>query len=126
MNLTLLVAAALVVVVCAIHSVLGERVLLIPLSKRDDLPQFLGDRDYAKKTLRFVWHVTSVFGLGFAAMLVALAAPGPPDSRTLLRIIAVTVGVSGLVALVVSRGRHPSWIAFLLIAALVWFGQGLR
>jgi hypothetical protein len=122
MNLTLLAAAALVVVVCAVHSVLGERVLLIPLSKRDDLPQFLGDRDYAKKTLRFVWHVATVFGLGFAALLLLLAAPAAPDRRLLLRVIAVTVGVSGIVALIVSRGRHPSWIAFLVIAALVWFG----
>ena len=37
MNLALLAAAALVVVVCAVHSIVGERVLLIPLSKRDDL-----------------------------------------------------------------------------------------
>ena len=123
MNKTLLAAAALTVIVCAVHSILGERVLLIPLSKRDDLPQFLGDRDYAKKTLRLVWHVTTVFGLGFAGLLFLLASPDGATPRALVQLISVTIGLSGIVALVVSRGRHPSWIAFLVVAALAWFGQ---
>ena len=33
-----------------------------------------------------------------------------------------TFAVSGVVALVGSRGKHLSWVVFLAIAALTWLG----
>ena len=40
--------------------------------------------------------------------------------RSLAQVIAVTFAVSGIVALLGSRGRHPSWVVFFIVALLVW------
>ena len=120
----LLYAAALVLLLVAVaHSWLGERFILIRLFRGTDLPAVLGDADFTKRTLRFAWHVTSVMGLGFAALLVALASPAGTTVRMIAEIISATSALSGLVALVGSRGRHLSWVAFLAVAVLVWAGS---
>ncbi|HEY0140793.1 MAG TPA: hypothetical protein VGF48_07845 [Thermoanaerobaculia bacterium] len=81
-----------------------------------NLPQF------TSRTLRLAWHVTSVMGLGFAALLVMLASPGAMSARTAAQIVSVTCALCGVVAFVGSRGRHLSWIAFLVIAVLASVG----
>lgn len=120
MTPALVVAAALTVLVSAAHSYLGERYVLTRLFRRD-LPKLLGGTGFTKQVLRFAWHLTSVAWLGFGALLLALAA-GSPTPATLRTIVAVTFGVHALITLVVSRGRHLAWIAFLAIAVLAWIG----
>ena len=119
MSALLLAAAALATLLAAAHSYLGERYILIRLLRRDDLPKLLGGTTFTKRTLRFAWHLTSVAWLGFAALL-ASQPPAPRAPALQLRIIAVTFAVSGLVALLGSRGRHLAWVAFFLVAALTW------
>jgi hypothetical protein len=120
-NPALAVAAGLTVLVAAAHSYLGERYVLTRLFRRDSLPKLLGGTEFTKLVLRFAWHLTSVAWLGFGALLLALAA-GPPTPATLRAIVAVTFAIHALITLVVSRGRHLAWIAFLAIAALAWIG----
>ena len=115
-------AAALTVVLAAAHSYLGERYLLIRLFRRPDLPKLRGGDAFTKQTLRFAWHITSVAWLGLAALMVAWAGRGGMD-RTEAGLTSAVFAASGLAALLGSRGRHLSWIAFLAIAALVWLGQ---
>jgi hypothetical protein len=115
----LLVAAALGVLLVAAHSYLGERYVLTRLFRRNEVPRLFGGTEFTKRTLRFAWHLTSVFGLGLAAMLAALAS-GDATPLTQARIIGATFAVSGVVALVGSRGRHLSWIVFFAMAALAW------
>jgi hypothetical protein len=123
MNIPLLIAATLLCCTAVAHSYLGERFILIRLLRRSDLPRLLGDDDFMKQTLRLAWHITSVVGFGFAALLVIIAShPVSVFSRKMTDVIAITTALSGLVALVGSRGRHLSWIAFFLISALAWFG----
>lgn len=122
MSTLLCIAAALLVLVAAVHSFLGERYILIRLLRRD-LPKLFGSDVFTKRTLRFAWHITSAMGLGLAAILVALAAPESPSPRSIAGIIAATSAVSGLLALVGSRGRHPAWVAFFAIAILAWLGS---
>lgn len=110
MRLAAAVVAALLVLA---HSYLGERYILIRLFRRDDLPKLFGGTRFTKDTLRFAWHITSVAWLGLGALL---AIPSAPPHR----VVAVTFAASGLVALVASRGRHLSWVAFFAIAALAW------
>ena len=119
MNPLLLAAAILTVLVGAAHSYLGERFILIPLSRREDLPRLLGDVQLTKHTLRLAWHITTVLALGFAAQLVSVDRVGV---GTLVRIFAVASAGSGVIALVVSRGKHLSWIFFFAIAGLAWLG----
>jgi hypothetical protein len=122
MSIPLMIGAILAVLLAAGHSYLGERYLLTRLFRREDLPKLLGGTEFTKRTLRFAWHLTSVAWLGFAAALVLLASPDRDIGQSLARIIAVTFGLSGLVTLFGSRGRHLAWLVFFAIAALVWFG----
>jgi hypothetical protein len=121
-SVPLLIAAALALALAVAHSYLGERWILIPLLRKDDLPRLLGSSELTKRTLRLAWHITSVCGLGFAALLVALASPGGAAGRTQAQVIAATFALCGVVALAGSRGRHPSWIAFFAAGIMTWLG----
>ena len=112
----LTLAAILLVLVGLAHSILGERFLLIPLFKRRDLPTILGTTDFTKRTLRFAWHITTIAWFGFAVILYQLSRDATVPSISI--IIGITFLISGLIALIASRGKHLSWIVFLTIAAL--------
>jgi hypothetical protein len=121
MNAALATAALLTVLIALAHSYLGERYILIRLFRRGDLPKLLGGTRFTQDTLRLAWHITSVTALGLAGLLVALAMPGGAEPRVQGWIIGATFAVSGLVALVGSRGRHLSWIVFFSIAGLTFW-----
>lgn len=116
------VAAALLLLIAAAHSWLGERYILIRLFRRDDLPRLFGGTQFTRRTLRFAWHLTSVAWLGFAAVLVLLAGSAAGAAARLGTIIGVTFFVHAVVAAVASRGRHLSWIVFLAVAVLAVAG----
>jgi hypothetical protein len=122
LRVSLLIAAGPASVLAAAHSYLGERYLLMRLFRRDNLPELLGGVEFTKRTLRFAWHITSTAWLGLASLIVLLASSPDASRLTEARIVAGIFGLSGLVALAASRGRHLSWVVFLAIAGLVWFG----
>jgi len=122
MRISLLIAAGLATLLAAAHSYLGERYILIRLFRRDNLPKVLGGVEFTKQTLRFAWHITSIAWLGLASLIVILASSPDATQVTQARIIAGVFGLSGMAALLGSRGRHLSWVVSFAIAALVWFG----
>lgn len=122
MSEVVLVSAAILIVLLGVaHSVLGERYLIGRLLRRDDLPKIFGSDGFTKRTLRFAWHLTSVAWWGIAAIVI-VAASAEPDFGLVLRSIAVTSAVSAVIAGVISRGKHLSWVVFVLIAVLTWMG----
>ena len=120
MTVLFLLAAAIALLLAAAHSYLGERYILIRLLRRSDLPRLFGGIDFTRRTLRLAWHLTSVAWVGFAGLLAAQALSPAASWRTQGQVISVTFGLSGIVALLGSRGRHLSWIGFFAVAALVW------
>jgi hypothetical protein len=122
-NSLLATAATLAILTAGAHSYLGERYILIRLFRRTDLPKLFGVAEFTKRTLRFAWHLTSIAWLGFAALLVVLGRDGGGTFQELSWVICGAFGLSGLVALVGSRGRHVSWVVFVSIAVLVWVGS---
>lgn len=112
-------AAALVFLLGAAHSVLGERYILIRLFRRSDLPRLFGGTAFTTRTLRFAWHLTTVIAWGQAALLWQLGQ-GVTDPRSLARTLAVTLLVSALLPLVITRGRHLSWLVLLVAGGLAW------
>lgn len=114
----LLAAALLVFLTGLAHSYLGERYILVRLFKRDGLPKLFGGTAFTAGTLRFAWHLTTVVWWAIAWLLV-LAARGPLTSAAVLQVIAGAALVSAALPLVFTRGRHLSWVVFLLVAALV-------
>ncbi len=109
-------AAGLLILLGVAHSYLGERYILIRLFRRPDLPRLDA---FTRQTLRFAWHLTSVAWWGFAALLLTLPFSNE-RTRASGHAVTITFGVSSVVALVGSRGRHPSWVVFLVVAGLTW------
>jgi hypothetical protein len=122
MRIALVIAAGLTMVLAAAHSYLGERYILIRLFRRNTLPKLLGGVEFTKQTLRFAWHITGVAWLGLASLLLLMSSSPSAAYRAQARVIAAVFGLSGVAALLGSRGRHLSWIVFFAIAALVWLG----
>lgn len=113
-----LIAAALCIAVGIAHSWLGERYVLIRLFRRSDLPTLFGSDWFTRRTLRFAWHLTSIAWWGFAALLLVVNEPGVDLRTWTLHSIAIVFGISGLLTLGASRGKHLAWIVFLAIAGL--------
>ncbi|HUG23566.1 hypothetical protein [Piscinibacter sp.] len=114
MEFMLYAAAALTVAVGIAHSYLGERYLLMRLLRSGQLAGVFSRPEFAARTLRFAWHVTSIAWFGFAAILFLLARP-PVTPEALGIVIGGTFLVHFAVALAGSRGKHLSWPLFLAI-----------
>lgn len=107
-----LVAVPLVLLAVA-HSVLGEREILAPLlGARWELPGI--PRWAADRLLRFAWHLTSIWWLAVAGILVG---------ASLLVAVAVAALVSALIIFVMLRG-HLAWPLFLLAGLAALRGAG--
>lgn len=123
MNVPLLIAGLLSVMIGLAHSVLGERLLLGPLFRHGDLPKLLGSGSFARRTLRFTWHLTTVLLAAIGAIVMALSTASlDPQAMWILRVLAVTFAACSLVSLIGARAKHFSWWVFLIIAALLWLG----
>lgn len=116
----LVLAALLLFLTGLTHSYLGERYLLIRLFRRENLPGLLGGTEFTTGTLRFVWHLLTVVWWG-VAVLVYRASGQPLESKVVLQVFSAVALVSGLFPLIFTRGRHLSWVVFLMVAALLWF-----
>ncbi|MFP7723651.1 hypothetical protein [Lysobacter sp. A3-1-A15] len=118
----LYLAALLVALLGLAHSVLGERYILVRLFRRD-LPKLFGGPDFTRRTLRFAWHLTTLLAWTLAALLVQIAGPHSPSS------LAASIGwallACGLLPLVITRGRHISWLVLFAAGALclAWAAQ---
>lgn len=118
-NLSLLVASILTVGVGLVHSWLGEVRLIGPLVAPGKRLGILEKSAFARGVLRFAWHLTTVAWWGFAAILVVLAqTPVTGQGRIVLMAIALMFAMTGMIALIASRGRHLAWPVFMAIAGL--------
>ena len=123
MSIPLLAAGILSAVLGVLHSLLGERLLLGPIFRRGDLPKLLGSTDFARRTLRFAWHLTTVLLLAIGAVITAFSlSPLEAQSAWVPRVLAITFAACSLLSLIGTRARHFSWWVFLAIAVLLWLG----
>ena len=118
-SLTLATAAVLTVVIGIVHSWLGELRIIMPLVAGPNRAPLMENSAFARKIVRFAWHITSLTWWGIAAILAAFATgPLAGHDRFVLMAIVAIFTLSGLVSIVISRGRHVGWPLFLAIAAL--------
>ena len=116
------IAAVLLFVTGLAHSYLGERYILARLFRQNELPKIFGDTTFTKDTLRFAWHLTTIAWWGFAFILLSLA-DSPPNPSLIGNVIGATFLVHSGVALFGSKGKHLSWISFLLIGSMVVYAS---
>ncbi len=114
----LTLAGLIAAFVAVAHSVLGEIVIFSRLRDGGIVPARpappLSARNVA--ILWATWHITSVFGLGLAAILV-LAGGAAMPLATIAWVVAATMIAGGALVLVATRGRHPGWAGLWAVAA---------
>ena len=124
---TMLVAAGVLALVTGlVHSVLGE-VLIFRHLRSGGLVPAMGAPPLRERNIRIIWatwHLATVFGWAFAGVLLRLAfAPHNDSPGSLIVSAAVFAYLAGsLLVLIGTKGRHPGWIALLVVAVLTWFG----
>ena len=116
----LAIAAVLCVGIGLVHSLLGERYILVRLFRGARIPHLFGSDVFAKRTLRFAWHLTTIAWWGLGYLLWAVSHQTADPVNVVLVTVFTVFFVSGAVALVGSRGRHLSWVVFWAIAGLVY------
>ena len=124
---TILIAAGVLALLTGVaHSVLGEILIFRHLRNAGLVPS-MGAPPLRERNIRIIWatwHLGSVFGWAFAGVLLRLAFIADNDYSSkdivLSAIVFAYLGGSVLV-LVGTKGRHPGWIALLVVAALTWF-----
>jgi len=116
-------ASILLFVLGLAHSLLGERYILVRLFKRNDLPKLFGGSEFTTRTLRFAWHVTTVLWWGFSVILWQAGAT-PLTRDSVLHVVGCTLIVCGFLPLVITRGKHLSWLALFIIGGICLF-QGV-
>lgn len=97
----LIVSAVAMVITAAIHSVAGERRLIGPA-----LASHAGifANPQSRKILRGAWHLTSLFMLMTAAVMV-----WPQTDLRLKSLVAGLWLVIGLYSLISTKGKHVGW-----------------
>jgi len=118
----LLAGSLLLILIGFVHSILGEKYLLIRLFRRDNLPKLMGSDWFTKRVIRFAWHITTVAWWGFAAILYFLSNPSDSVRAEILISISLVFAVSGLISLIFSHGKHLSWLFFFGIAISSYMG----
>ncbi len=120
MNPWLFSAAILMIVVGMVHSVLGERLIFSRLRAGGLIPSDGGShlRERHVRILWATWHFASV--LGWAAAFVLLYAADAALPAPVIQALVAAAAAGGILVLVGTRGKHPGWIALLVVALLVY------
>jgi hypothetical protein len=118
---TLALASAVAAFIALAHSYLGERRILRPLMAMGNDFGTPERSRFINATLRFAWHLTSLFWLGTATIIGLLASrPLDPTGVNVLEILSTLYIASSAIVLAYSGGRHMAWPLFLLIGAIGW------
>jgi hypothetical protein len=124
MNLYLLTATALTAILGFAHSILGEMKIFRKMSSHS-LPllkgiPMIGTIDApTKRTLRMTWHMLTALASGVVCILFRLAQIQELSETE--EFVAIMIGgamiLMAFISIVVVKGRHISWLAFLAIGA---------
>jgi hypothetical protein len=116
----LYIAAGLIAALGLFHSILGEIYIVRRLLRREDLPKLFGGVEFTRGTIRFAWHITTLLALGISVMLVQFAVGA--HATAIVAAIGWTLLACAVLPIVYTRGRHLSWLVFLVsgVACLLW------
>lgn len=111
--------SALLLITALVHSVLGERRLIVPLLRSRE---GILDVELARFLLRFVWHAMSILFAVIAAALVAHQQDASSGRTVLLIGTAIGIGGGGVIDAFATRGRHIGWPLLVLIGVFALLG----
>ena len=123
---TMFIAAGVIALITGVgHSVLGEILIFRHLRSSGLVPTMAAPplRERHIRIIWATWHLASVFGWAFAGILLRLAiAPDGSPSALIVSAVVFANLAGSLLVLIGTKGKHPGWIALLLVALLTWFG----
>lgn len=120
-----LISAVLLVLVGLFHSVIGGKRLIAPIVVREGLPTILGSRTMSRVTLKAGWHLLTVMWFALAAVLVLDGLAIAEFRQLTLLVFGGTFVFCGVIALILSRGKHLSWAFFFPIGGILfWMALG--
>ena len=124
MQLFLFIAGSLAILVGLVHSILGEVLIFSRLRNDEIVPTSPAPplQEWHVRILWASWHIVSIFGWAFSAILLRMAFPATDQLFFLFvkNSIIVSMFVSALIVLVATKGRHPGWVGLLAVAVLTW------
>ncbi|ATQ77352.1 hypothetical protein CR152_24735 [Massilia violaceinigra] len=122
MNPWFLSGSILMIIVGVVHSVFGERLIFSRLRAGGLIPTDGGSHLLERhvRILWATWHLSSV--LGWAAAFILLYASNAAVPALVIDALVVAAAAGGMLVLVGTHGKHPGWIALLIVALLVWYG----
>ena len=126
MQIFLFIAGSLAILVGLVHSILGE-VLIFSRLRIDEIVPTSPAPPLQERHVRILWaswHMVSIFGWAFGAILLRMAFPATDQLFFLFvkNSIIVSMFVSALIVLVATKGRHPGWVGLLAVAVLALLG----
>lgn len=124
MNTTLIVAGILITLVGVVHSALGE-ILIFSRMRKGTLVPKIGKPILRERHVRILWatwHLVTIFGFGFAAVLFQAALPASEAAiyDAALNSTAVVMLVGSVLVCFATKGMHPGWVGLLVVALLIW------
>jgi len=122
MNYWLFAGGIVSVLTAIVHSALGEVLIFRHLRSKGIVPDLAVPPLPARRTgiLWATWHLASVFGLAFAAVLFAAATQrfARPGVNFTLAAVSIANLIASLLVLLGTRGRHPGWVALLIVSLI--------
>ncbi len=122
MDIYALSAGLLAIAVALVHSLLGEKLIFSRMRESSIVPTS-GQPVLRERHVRILWatwHLVSIMGIAFGAMLIHAAQPHAELPRFVLITIVVTMVLSGALVLYATKGKHPGWVGLLGVAILTW------
>ncbi|WP_211316797.1 hypothetical protein [Arenicella xantha] len=90
------------------------------LFRSHSIPHLFGSDEFTKGTLRFCWHITSIAWFGFAALLIGSEF----TYLFMLNVVSLVFLLSALFSAYFTKGKHLSWVAFLVVSVLTFLASG--
>jgi hypothetical protein len=127
MNVFLLFAAAVLFCIGIMHTVVaewkGDRRLVWRITRLTLFDSSEAQDVLAKRIVRLAWHLTSLIWCGTATVLAYIAFVEASESITVIvRILAFVFLFHSALSLAIARGKHASWIGFLIVSVLSFLG----
>jgi hypothetical protein len=77
----------------------------------------------AKRIVRLAWHLTSLIWCGCAVVLAYIAFVEASESIVVIvRILSSVFLLHSVLSLAIVRGRHASWLGFLIVSVFSFLG----
>lgn len=111
-----------------VHSLLGERLIFRRLREHGALMTACADAPATESRrlgiLWATWHLASVFGWAFGALLLLLALGQAPTATGVLIAVAAAHLTGAVLVFVGTHGRHPGWIALSVVGLVAAVAAG--